>query len=93
MIKPKKNFVNLIKRSTAWISVPVGIYLHKVNNRALEKDVKYVNHWRRSGIFIVNFERNSHLPLVFLQTCNCRLPYVLNFILQGSECESDVRYR
>ena len=25
-----------------------------------------VNHWRRSGVFIVNFEHISHLVLVFL---------------------------
>ena len=23
-------------------------------------------HWRRSGVFIVNFEHISHLPLMFL---------------------------
>ena len=25
-----------------------------------------VNNWHRSGVFIVNFEHNSHLALVFL---------------------------
>ena len=34
----------------------------------LEEGVKYVQlcHWRRSSIFIVNFEHISHLVLVFL---------------------------
>ena len=31
--------------------------MFKVNNR---------RHWRRSSVFIVNFERISHLVLVFL---------------------------
>ena len=26
----------------------------------LEKSVKYVEHWRRSGVFTVNFEHISH---------------------------------
>ena len=30
----------------------------------LEQGVKYV--WRQSAVFIVNFEHNSHLILVFL---------------------------
>ena len=36
-----------------------GNYMLKVNNR---KTIK----WRRSGIFIVSFERISHIDLVFL---------------------------
>ena len=40
---------------------PVGIYLHQVNNRNAER-----RHWRRSGVFVVNFEHISHLNLVFL---------------------------
>ena len=33
----------------------------------LEQRVKYVQRrWRRSGMFIVNFEQISHLALVFL---------------------------
>ena len=32
-------------------------------------------HWRRFGVFIVNFEHNSHLVLVFLLlTLNIKLP-------------------
>ena len=38
---------------------PADIYLLKVNNRNSRT-------WRRSGIFIVNFEHISHLVLVFL---------------------------
>ena len=41
--------------------------MFKVNNKA----------WRRSGVFIVNFEHISHLVLVFLLlTLNMKLPAV-----------------
>ena len=53
-----------------------GIYLFKVNNRNSRTRCeicsklnmfKYVrHHWRRSGVFIVNFEHISHLLQVFL---------------------------
>ena len=56
--------------------VPVGIYLLKVNNRnirrrceiCLKLTIKTPErlHWRRSGVFIVNFEHVSQLVLVFL---------------------------
>ena len=55
------------------------MYLFKVNNITLEKDATYIQltikltiktpercQWRRSGIFIVNFEHISHTFLVFL---------------------------
>ena len=55
------------------------MYLFKVNNITLEKDATYIQltikltiktpercQWRRSGIFIVNFEPISHIFLVFL---------------------------
>ena len=50
---------------------PAGIYLLKVNNRNTSQwrrsGIFIVNfEWRRSGIFIVNFEFISHLVLVFL---------------------------
>ena len=55
---------------------PAGIYRLKVNNRNIrtryEICLKLIikipegRHWRRSGIFIVNFEHISHLALVFL---------------------------
>ena len=33
------------------------------------------DHWRRSGVFIVNFEQNSHIILVFpLLTLNKKMP-------------------
>ena len=56
--------------------IPVGIYLLKVNNRNTRTRCKICSeltiktperrHWRRSGVFIVNFEHISHLVLVFL---------------------------
>ena len=63
-----------------------GIYLLKVNNRntgtSCEICLKFTiktperHQWCRSGVFIVDFEHNSHLVLVFLLlTLNmyCRL--------------------
>ena len=39
----------------------------KLTIETLEQRVKYVQRrWRRSGMFIVNFEQISHLALVFL---------------------------
>ena len=53
-----------------------GIYLFKVNNRntrarceicsKLTIKIPERRHWRRSGIFIANFEHISHLILEFL---------------------------
>ena len=58
------------------LSFPAGIYLLKVNNRntrtrceicsKLTINTPERRHWRRSGVFIVNFEHISHLVLVFL---------------------------
>ena len=55
---------------------PAGIYLLKVNNRntrtrcgicsKLTINTPERRHWRRSGVFIVNFEHIPHLVLVFL---------------------------
>ena len=55
---------------------PAGIYLFKVNNRNTRTRCEICSkltiktperrHWRRSGVFIVNFEHISHLVLVFL---------------------------
>ena len=57
-------------------SWPAGIYLLKVNNRntrtrceicsKLTINTPERRQWRRSGVFIVNFEHISHLVLVFL---------------------------
>ena len=56
-------------------SVPPGVYLFKDNNgntRAMhETGLKLTikaperRHWRRSGVFIVNFEQILHIVLVF----------------------------
>ena len=47
------------------ISSPAGNYMFKVN----------IGHWRRSDVFIVNFEHISHLVLVFLLlTLNMQTP-------------------
>ena len=53
-----------------------GNYFFKVNNRntrtrceicsKLTRKTPERRHWRRSGVFIVNFEHISHLALVFL---------------------------
>ena len=55
---------------------PAGIYLVKVKDRNTRTRYKIHSkltiktperrQWRRSGVFIVNFEHNSHLGLVFL---------------------------
>ena len=55
---------------------PAGTYLFKVNNRNTRSNCEICSkltvkttkqrHWRRSGVFIVNFEHISHLVLVFL---------------------------
>ena len=57
-------------------ALPANIYLLKVNNRNTRKRCEICSmltikiperrHWRRSGIFIVNFEHISLLVLVFL---------------------------
>ena len=38
----------------------------KLNIETLEQGVKYIQSWRRSGIFIFSFEHISHLALVSL---------------------------
>ena len=59
-------------------SYPVGIYLLKVNNRDTRTRCKVCSkltikrHWRRSGVFIVNFEYISHFVLVFLLLTLCK---------------------
>ena len=57
-------------------TVPVDNYMFKVNNRSTRTWCEICSkliiktperrHWRRSGVFIVNFEHISHLVLVFL---------------------------
>ena len=56
--------------------VPAGNYMFKVNNRNARTRCEICSkltiktperrHWRRSDVFIVNFEHISHLVLVFL---------------------------
>ena len=64
-------FFNFYHKTT-----PAGNYMFKVNNRnirircgicsKLTIKIPERRQWRRSGIFIVNFEHISHLFLVFL---------------------------
>ena len=55
--------------------IPAGNYMFKVNNINTRTRCEICSkltittpgrHWRRSGVFIVNFEYISHLVLVFL---------------------------
>ena len=56
--------------------MPAGIYLLNVNNRNTRTRCEICSkltiktperrQWRRSGVFIVNFEHISHLAVVFL---------------------------
>ena len=56
--------------------LPAGNYMFKVNNKNTRTRCEICSkltiktperrHWRRSGIFIVNFEHISHLALVVL---------------------------
>ena len=57
-------------------AIPAGNYMFKVNNRNTRTNCEICpkltikapdrRQWRRSGVFIVNFEHVSHLLLVFL---------------------------
>ena len=72
------------------IQSPAGKYMFKVNNRNTRRRCEICSkltikipeprHWRRSGIFIVNFEHISHLALVFLLLTLSRK------MAAGSEC-------
>ena len=72
MYNPKKTLTTSIRL----LHFPVGIYLLKVNNRNTRTRCEICSkltiktperrHWRRSGVFIVNFEHISHLVPVFL---------------------------
>ena len=78
------NFMQLCIVIEHWIN-PFGIYLFKVNNRntrtrceicsKLTIKTSERHHWRRSGVFIVNFEHILHLVVVFLLlTLNRQMP-------------------
>ena len=67
---------------------PAGIYRLKGNNTntrarceiCSKLTIKTRHHWRRSGVFIVNFKHVSHLVLVFLLlTLNMLLPARFRF--------------
>ena len=68
--------------------VPVDIYMLKVSNNNTRTRCEICSelriktpehHWRRSGVFILNFEHISHLVLVFLLlTLNRQMP-IKNF--------------
>ena len=69
MVVSQGGILNNIKSTN-----PVGIYLLKVNNRntrtrckiCSKLTIKTPERRRRSGVFIVNFEYISYIPLVFL---------------------------
>ena len=80
-LKANRDRCDLITSSINEVSIcvencPAGIYLFKVNNRntrtrceicsKLTINTPERRQWRRSGVFIVNFEHISHLVLVFL---------------------------
>ena len=54
-------------RCEVYCKYSAGKYMFKVNNRNTRIRCE-IRHWRRSGVFIVNFEHISHLVLGFL--CN-----------------------
>ena len=55
-----------LNRHVTYVAQP-AITCSKLTIETLEQGVKYVqSQWRRSGVFIVNFEHISHLVLVFL---------------------------
>ena len=71
---PEETNSCLFKKYTEFLKhCPPGIYLLKVNNRNTRTRYEICSkltiktlerrHWRRSGVFIVNFE---HIVLVFL---------------------------
>ena len=68
--------ITLIYATGSIFHLPAGNYMSKVSNRnsrtrseicsKLTIKIPQRRHWRRSSIFIVNFEHISHLALVFL---------------------------
>ena len=67
---------NVIQVARSYIIIPVGNYMFKVSNRntrprcevcsKLTINTPEQRHWRRSCVFIVNFEYISHLVQGFL---------------------------
>ena len=73
---------------------PAGIYLLKVNNRKTRTRCEICSkltiktperrHWRRSGVFIVNFEHISDFVLVFrMLTLNLLLLIAIDHPIHG----------
>ena len=73
--KDEWKYMQLYQQKKHW---PAGDYMFKVNNRdsrtrceiypKLTIKTPERRHWRRSGVFIVNFEHISHLVLFLLLT-------------------------
>ena len=70
-------YIRLLKKPHKTSHNAANKYKLKVNNKNFKKGVKYVQkkltvkspelgQWRRSSVFIVTFEQNSKLFLVFL---------------------------
>ena len=65
-------------------TLSAGIYMFKVNNRNirtrcevcsnLTRKIPEQHHWRRSGVFIVNFEHILHLIIFLLLTLTRLMP-------------------
>ena len=58
-----------IKREVYWTLITQPVFTcSKLTTETLEQGVKYVHlcHWRRSGVFVVNFEHILHLVLAIL---------------------------
>ena len=84
VIKKYKNQQIIFIETVSFVLDLASIYLLKVNNRNTRTRCEICSkltiktperHWRRSGVFIVNFEHISHLVLMFLLlTLNMQLP-------------------
>ena len=71
-----KYILSIFEKHHRSVAIPAGIYLLKVNNRNTRPRCEICSkltiktpkrrHWRRSGVFFVNFENISHLLLVLL---------------------------
>ena len=94
-----RDFINpipLVSFCTPWKhqkTSPTGIYLLKVNNKNIRTKCEIysklsirtpeLNHWLRSGLFIINLEHILHLVLVFLLLgtyfASCSSVSIVNF--------------
>ena len=71
-----KTNISKIGTNELYKLIPVGNYMFKVNKRNTRTRCEICSkltiktterrHWRRPGVFVVNFEHISHLVLVFL---------------------------